>query len=239
MKIISLWSGPRNVSTALMYSFAQRSDTYVVDEPLYGHYLTNTDAVHPGMKEVIENMETDGLLVIEQLIKQSKTTPILFLKNMAHHWIKLDDSILNDFDNIFLIRDPREMLPSLVNQIPNPVLRDTGLKMQVDMFKKLQNEGKSPVIIDSRQLLLNPENALKKICAHLKINFDEHMLHWEAKPRKEDGVWAKHWYQNVHKSTGFQSYSKKKEIVPNHIMPLLEECIPYYDFLYENAIKLN
>jgi hypothetical protein len=239
MKIISLWSGPRNVSTALMYSFAQRSDTYVVDEPLYGHYLKNTVVVHPGMKEVIDNMETDGLKVIEQLKKQAKSTPILLLKNMAHHWVGLNDSILNDFDNIFLIRDPREMLPSLVNQIPNPVLRDTGLKMQVDIFKKLQKEGKSSVVIDSRQLLLNPENAMKKICTHLKITFDEHMLHWEAKPRKEDGVWAKYWYQNVHKSTGFEPYSKKKEIVPSHIMPLLEECIPYYDFLYENAIKLN
>ncbi|MTI41583.1 sulfotransferase family protein [Fulvivirga lutimaris] len=239
MKIISLWSGPRNVSTALMYSFAQRSDTYVVDEPLYGHYLTKTDADHPGKQEVINNMETDGLKVIHQLNKQAKTTPILFLKNMAHHWIGLNDEMLLDYDNVFLIRDPREMLPSLVNQIPNPIMRDTGLKMQVDLLKKLQSQGRTPAVIDSRQLLLNPENTLKKLCTILKIKFEAHMLEWEAKPRKEDGVWAKHWYQNVHKSTGFEPYTKKKATVPPHVMPLLEECIPHYEYLYDNAIKLN
>ncbi|HNP20178.1 MAG TPA: sulfotransferase family protein [Fulvivirga sp.] len=239
MKIISLWSGPRNVSTAIMYSFAQRSDTYVVDEPLYGHYLVTSGADHPGKNEVINNMETDGAKVLIQLKKQAKNTPVLFLKNMAHHWVNLDDNLLLDFSNVFLVRDPREMLPSLINQIPNPVMRDTGLKMQVDIYKKLIAEGRNPVVIDARQLLLNPPKALQHLCTALKIPFEEAMLQWEAKPRKEDGIWAKHWYHNVHKSTGFGTYERKIEEVPEHVKPLLEECIPYYDFLYEKAIKLN
>ncbi len=239
MKIISLWSGPRNVSTALMYSFAQRSDTYVVDEPLYAHYLTKTEAQHPGQEEVIKNMETNGQKVIEQLKRQAKSTPILFLKNMAHHWVQLDNALLHDFHNVFLIRDPREMLPSLVNQIPNPVMRDTGLQMQVELYQWLTEKGKKPVVIDSRQLLLNPEKALTKICESLKIPFEKAMLSWEAKPRKEDGIWAKYWYQNVHQSTGFAPYTKKKEVVPDHVKPLLNACMPHYEFLYENAIKLD
>jgi hypothetical protein len=239
MKIISLWSGPRNVSTAIMYSFAQRSDTYVVDEPLYGHYLVTTGADHPGKNEVINNMETDGNKVILQLKKQAKNIPILFLKNMAHHWVNLDDNLLMDFNNVFLIRDPKEMLASLAKQISNPIMRDTGLKTQVDIYKKLTAEGRVPTVLDARQLLLNPQKTLQHLCAALKIPFEQTMLEWEAKPRKEDGVWAKHWYQNVHKSTGFEAYERKKEDVPEHVRPLLEECSPYYEFLYDKAIKLS
>ena len=125
MKIISLWSGPRNVSTALMYSFAQHPDTEVLDEPLYAHYLLLSGASHPGEKSVLERMDRDGIRVMERIHKYPITRNILFIKNMAHHWIGLDDALLEGIDPLFLIRDPAEMLPSLSRQLPNPVLRDT------------------------------------------------------------------------------------------------------------------
>lgn len=237
MNIISLWSGPRNVSTALMYSFAQRNDTQVIDEPLYGHYLTKSDAVHIGQDEIIQNMNTDGHQVMQQLLSQ-ETKKITFLKNMAHHWIELSDDHLTKMDNIFLIRNPEEMLPSLSIQIPTPILRDTGLKQQVDLYKSLEEAGKAaPVIIESKDLLLSPDNMLSAVCQKLNIPFDKNMLSWKAGPRPEDGIWAKHWYHNVHKSTGFAPYKRKEQPFPNDLEPLLQECNIYYEFLSKKALK--
>lgn len=239
MKIISFWSGPRNVSTALMYSFAQRPDTTVIDEPLYAHYLSSTGAKHPGMDIVLEKMENNGKRVLEEIYKKAESTPILFLKNMAHHWVDLDNSHLNKMDHVFLIRDPRQMLPSLINQIPNPILRDTGLNLQVDIFNYLCSQGRQPVIIEAKELLINPRNILEQVCTNLNIKFYDEMLSWPSGPKKYDGVWARFWYQNVHKSIGFAPYAEKTEDFPEHIKPLLDECLPYYNQLLTNALKNN
>ena len=234
-KRISLWSGPRNISTALMYSFAQRQDTIVLDEPLYGHYLRISGAQHPGRDDVINSMELNGETVVSDLCQLDYEKPILFIKNMAHHLVSLDMSFLEGLHNLLLIRDPKEMIPSMIKQIPNPGLRDTGLKRQWELYNHLKGHGQNPIIIDSRELLLDPEGTLTKVCLALNIPYVEKMTNWKQGPRKEDGVWAKHWYHNVHKSTGFQSYKPKYEPIPEHLSELWKECNYYYQLLYSHA----
>ena len=231
-----MWSGPRNVSTALMYSFRQRPDTRVVDEPLYGHYLKATDADHPGAEEVIEAMDHDGERVVREVILGPCETPVLFFKNMAHHLAGLDRTFLAEITNVLLTRDPREMLPSLAKQLPSPALRDTGLREQVEILEAALQSGKLPIVLDARELLLDPADVLQQTCERLGIPFDEAMLRWHAGPKPEDGIWAKHWYRNVHASTGFGEYRPKPEPFPTELDPLLRDCLPLYEELRRHAI---
>lgn len=226
MKRICIWSGPRNISTALMYSFAQRKDTTVVDEPLYAHYLTHTDAneYHPGAKEVIADQENDGQKVIDEIIYREYKTPIVLFKHMTHHLVDLDWSFMKDTINVILTRDPKEMLPSFNIQIEKPTMRDVGYAQHLELMEYLKGIGQNPIVIDSKEVLINPRNKLTEICEYLDIPFDEAMLNWEAGARPEDGIWAKHWYHNVHRSTEFQRYKPKTESFPEHLKSLLEEC---------------
>ncbi|MCH8943204.1 MAG: sulfotransferase family protein [Proteobacteria bacterium] len=235
---ICLWSGPRNISTALMYSFAQRQDVQVVDEPLYGHYLRVTGANHPGGDEVLKTMNCDGNIVMRELLaRQASISPQrLFLKHMAHHLVDLELDFLQHTCNIFLLRDPQEMLPSLNIQLPNAKLADTGLKQQWKLFSDLRSTGQRPVILDAQELLLDPRAVLQKLCEHIGLDFDARMLHWQAGPKTEDGVWAPHWYQSVHESTGFTRY-KRKSRFPDHLKELLNVCRPWYEKLYEHALR--
>lgn len=234
---LNLWSGPRNVSTALLYSFAQRDDTRVVDEPLYGHYLLVSGAEHPGREEVLAAMETDGERVVREVILGPCDRPVLFLKQMAHHLLELDRGFLAETRNALLIRDPAEVLRSLVHQIPEPSLRDTGLPDQVRLLDDLEALGQEPLVIDSRELLLDPPAILAELCRGLGIPSQEAMLSWPAGPRPEDGVWAPHWYHNVHRSTGFAPYRPKTGPFPERLEPLLEECRPLYARLWRRALK--
>lgn len=235
---ICLWSGPRNVSTALMYSFAQRDDIRVVDEPLYGHYLRVSGAPHPGRDDIIAAMDCDGDAVMRSLLLQQRDMPHsrLFCKHMAHHLIELDLSFLKDVQNIFLIRDPREMLPSLTVQLPHAKLRDTGLKSQWQLYSALEMDGQQPVVLDSRELLLDPAGVIQQLCAKLDLPFASDMLSWTAGPLAEDGVWASHWYHAVHKSTGFLQYQAKSEF-PESLQALLDECQPWFERLNAQAIR--
>ncbi len=235
---ISVWSGPRNVSTALMYSFAQRPDTAVVDEPLYGHYLKVTGSVHPGHEHLLEVLEKDADKIISKTILGFNEKPVYFIKNMCHHLKDLDESFLDKLVNLFLIRDPREMIPSLINQIPHPVLGDTGLDKQLEIFSRLKNTGKETFIFDSKDLLLNPEGMLRAFCSFVGIPFYKQMLAWEAGARPEDGAWAPYWYHNVHKSTGFAQYVPKTEEIKPELQPLMDESVALYEELYANAIKI-
>ena len=237
---ICLWSGPRNVSTALMYSFAQLENIRIVDEPLYGHYLRVSGAQHPGRQEVMGAMNCDGDEVMRELLRAQadSSSHILFIKGMAHHLLDLDLGFLHSTNNIFLIRDPREMLPSLTIQLPHATLSDTGLQRQWELFRDLTDSGQHPAILDSRELLVNPENVLHALCAHLGLEFDIEMLTWDAGARIEDGVWASHWYQAVHRSTGFAPYKAKSEF-PDHLLGLLDDCKPYYEKLYEHALHAD
>ena len=237
MKTLCLWSGPRNVSTALMYSFKQRSDTHVVDEPLYGHYLKVSGADHPGRDEIMQAMNCDGNAVMHDLLRRSSPgAEMLFIKHMAHHLVDLDLSFLAATENIFLIRDPEEMLPSLTVQIPHAGLADTGLKRQWEVYRDLLANGQPPTIIDTRELLLDPNGVLESLCLNLRIEYYDNMLSWPAGPITEDGIWAKHWYHAVHKSSGFASYVAKSNF-PEKLKPLLDECRPFYENLYEHAIR--
>ncbi len=234
---INMWSGPRNVSTALMYSFAQRRDTRVLDEPLYGHYLRVADAEHPGKQEVIDAMISDGERVVREVILGPCDRPVLFMKQMAHHLVAIDRAFLAQTTNVLLIRDPEQMLPSLAQNLAQPILRDTGLAMQSALYQELLDLGQQPLVLDAKQLLLDPPGVLSQLCSHLGIPFDEHMLHWSPGPRPEDGIWAKYWYQNVHQSTGFEPYRERNEPFPSHLLPLLEECKPHYALLAQVALQ--
>lgn len=237
-----MWSGPRNVSTAIMYSFRQRSDTKVVDEPFYAHYLLQSGAGHPGRAEVLDSQPKDPAVVMQNLLAESDKGQVLFLKNMAHHMIEMDSELevlISEFQHIFLIRNPAEMLISLDKTLPDPTLRDTAYKYQMDLFEKVVSNGSSPHVIDSRQLLKNPEKVLSVLCKGLGIEFEKGMLSWEQGPIPEDGVWASHWYHNVHQSTGFNPYKPKNKDMPNHLKPLYEECEPIYSKLFAHAIKIE
>ena len=236
---IAMWAGPRNISTAIMYSFAQREDTRVYDEPLYAHYLTSTDAhkYHPGSKEIISSQENDGNKVIKDIFLSTSSVPVVFFKNMCHHILNLDLSFLDTLCNIILIRDPMEMLLSFSKQIKSPSLEDTAYPDQIRMLNYLQKRGKTPPILDSKQVLLNPEKVLSTLCEKIGISFTKSMLHWKAGARSEDGIWAKYWYSNVHQSTGFNRYVVQEIIIPDYLQPLVEKCQPLYEELSELAIQ--
>lgn len=236
IKRICLWSGPRNISTALMYSFAERSDTLVYDEPLYAHYLKNSKAkkYHPGTKEILNSMENNGTKVIEMMIGFHKK-PVVLFKNMTHHLLNLDRSFMQNMIHIILTRDPEEMLPSYTKVIKNPNINDVGYAAQTDLVNDLNYMNIKPIIVDSKTILINPKLALNRLCALLKIPFEESMLTWKIGGRIEDGIWAKYWYHNIHKSVGFKNYRAKKEPFPQTLKPLLESCLPHY----KNLIKLS
>ena len=171
-----------------MYSFAQRSDTMVVDEPLYAHYLTSTHAkeYHPGAEEVIADQENDGRKVIEEIIFGEYQTSIVFFKHMTHHLVDLDWSFMKHTVNVILTRDPKEMLTSFINQIPNPNLHDTGYPQHLELMKFLKGMGQHPIVIDSKDVLLDPRKnslrfvhisifRLKKICCVGKPEHDPKM----------------------------------------------------------------
>lgn len=234
---ICLWSGPRNVSTALMYSFGQRRDTRVVDEPLYAHYLRVSGALHPGRDEVLKSQETDGERVVQEVLLGPCERPVLFLKQMAHHLLDLDLGFLTETVNVLLIRDPADMLRSLVHQIPEPSLADTGLARQSELLADLRRRGQEPPVLDARELLADPSGILSRLCDRLGLPFDEAMLSWPPGRRPEDGVWAPFWYHNVHRSTGFGPYPGGDGSLPPQLATLLAECRPHYEMLYRSALR--
>ena len=236
---ICLWSGPRNLSTALMYSFAQRTDATVFVEPLYAHYLSKTPArgYHPGAEEVIATMENDGQKVVDELILGSHPTPVVFFKHMTHHLINLDWGFLDHTINILLTRDPLDMLPSYAAWVETPTLQDVGYAQHLELLRYLQSHGQNPPVLDAKQILLNPKKVLRELCERIDIPFQDWMLNWEAGARPEDGLWAKYWYHSVHQSTGFGTYVPKSAPFPKSLEPLLAECQPYYAQLSALAIQ--
>jgi len=231
---IAMWSGPRNISTAMMRSWGNRPDTFVCDEPLYAYYLTQREIDHPGTDEVVAHHETDWRKVTAGL-----TGPIpggraiYYQKQMAHHLLpEIDRGWLSSVTNCFLIRDPLEMLTSLVKRMPHPTLVDTGLPQQVEIFRRVhESTGKIPPVIDSRDILENPEGMLRRLCEALSVPFSERMLSWPAGRRETDGVWAKHWYDAVERSTGFNAYRPKNEPLPAGLEGVYERCLELYGIL--------
>lgn len=235
---INLWAGPRNISTALMYSFAQRPDTVVYDEPLYAHYLSKTpaQAYHPGADEVLANMENDGKKVV-RMMQEEHRQPVAFFKQMTHHLVELDWSFMHNMQHIILTRDPRDMLPSYAKQVATPSMVDVGYAAHLQLINYLENIQKPFVVLDSKSVLQDPKAILSKLCLRLGIPFTASMLKWPAGARPEDGVWAHHWYASVHQSTGFAPYRPKTAPFPTQLMPLLKECLPIYEQLAAMAVK--
>jgi len=233
---INLISGPRNISTALMYSFAQRNDAEVLDEPFYAVYLLKSGVVHPGREEVISALPSteEG---VRSLIDLKASKPVLFIKNMAHHMEVLDNPFVDRAINVFLIRNPHQIIASYSKVIETPVMRDIGLAYQYSLFKQLVSGGIQPVVIDSARILENPERLLAALCHACGISFDQRMLHWLPGPKPYDGVWATHWYANVHASTGFEHKSKDSGPLPGHLKSLYEEAQILYEKLLPFSLK--
>lgn len=219
-----------------MYSFRQRSDTVVLDEPLYGHYLKRTRAPHPALDDVLAQLEQNGERIVQDTLLGPYETAVVMFKNMAHHLPGLDRRFLSELENVLLIRDPEEMLPSLAEQLPEPTLRDTGLAEQIELLEHTLATGKTPVVIDAKRLLQNPEGVLRKVCGALELPFEPAMLSWPVGPKPEDGVWAPFWYKNVHASSGFAPYTPKTEPFPERLRPLLTVCAPLYEKLHRYAL---
>ncbi len=229
-----MWSSPRNLSTALMYSWRQRADTTVVDEPLYAHYLSVTGREHPGRDDVLAAQDTDGDAVVRAVVSGEYPTPVVFFKQMAKHLVDLDRAFLPACRNVLLTRDPHDMLTSLQVQLPDATLADTGFPEMVEILEVLLAAGERPIVIDSALLLRDPRAVLTELCDEVGLAFDEAMLTWPAGPKPEDGVWARHWYESVHRSTGWQPFRPKDvELAPQVVaayeasLPLYERLLPY------------
>ncbi len=234
---IHLISSPRNLSTALMYSFANREDTFVVDEPLYGHYLKVSDTEHPGKREILETMETDWRCVVDEMVHRDYPGEIVFFKGMAHHMVEMNWDVLFELTNLFLIRDPGQLISSFDQVIAEPQMKDIGVKLQYQMFELLIRKGKRPTILDSGELLKDPGTILDKVCHALGIPFEESMLTWKSGPIAQDGIWAKYWYANVHRSTGFAPQPTSRRPLPKRLVPLYKACLPYYEKMHEYSLR--
>jgi hypothetical protein len=237
--VIHLISGPRNISTALMYSFAQRQDMVVMDEPFYGFYLRHTGIKHPGREKIIQSMASDPQEILDTIEANEQKKGHVFVKNMGHHLQGYDYSRIRNYENIFLIRDPKQMLISYAKVREQPTLDDIGLAYQAAVFAWLKENGHEPIVLNGNEVRSNPGDVLKKLCQKLGLPFDEHMLQWEAGPRPEDGIWAEHWYRNVHQSTGFSPPDAKDKHLPEELLPVYEEALPYYNLLNQYAIKAD
>ena len=236
---IAMWSGPRNISTAMMRAWENRGDTAVWDEPLYAYYLQRTGIEHPGTEEVIAAGETDWRRVVAAAtgpVPGGKS--IYFQKHMTHHVLdEVDREWLSQLSNCFLIRDPREVIASYARTRPEVNVRDVGVLQQTDLFEHARRiTGATPLILDARDVLENPRALLETLCDALDVPFTERMLSWPAGSRESDGVWAKYWYDAVRASTGFAPYASKAHTLPASLEPLAEECEPYYQTLYRQRL---
>lgn len=226
-----MWSGPRNISTAMMRSWSSRPDTVVVDEPFYARYLTLTGIDHPGRDQTLAAQPTDFDTVRESLFAPLPPgKSVFYQKHMAHHLVGDDDfTRLDGLTHCFLIRDPREMILSFTKVIQTPTADDLGLPQQVRLFQRVRAQtGRIPPVLDARDVLLDPEAMLRALCARLGLAFEPAMLAWPAGPHPADGVWAKHWYDSVQNSTGFAPHRERTGDIPDRLRPVLDQCNELY-----------
>ncbi len=237
---IAMWSGPRNISTALMRAWESRGDCVVWDEPLYGYYLARTGMDHPGAAEIIAVHGSDPDEIIARCrgeIPGGKR--IFYQKHMTLHLLpELDRGWLESLQNCFLIREPEPVIASYTAVRARATLEDIGFVQQAELFEQVcEFSGELPPVIDSREFLLDPESMLRALCARLGVDFDPCMLGWPAGPRDSDGVWGKYWYESVWNSTGFAPYREKQLALDERDLELAERARPYYDLLYRNRLQ--
>lgn len=225
---INMWSGPRNLSTAMMYSWREREDTTVLDEPLYAHYLATSGREHPGRDEVLASQANDGQSVIDNVMLGEYGTPIVFFKQIAKHIGGLDLSFLPQFTNILLTREPHDMLTSWQVQMPDSTIADTGYPELLEILDILLDAGQEPIVIETSRLLADPAGILGGVCDRIGIDFDEAMLSWPAGPKPEDGIWAQYWYDGVWGSTRWKPHQPKDvELLPSIANALAEAEASY------------
>lgn len=236
-RVVNLWCGPRTVSTAMMYSWRQRADTLVFDEPFYGIYLRRFDPGHPDREAIIAAMPLDIDATVAHICRPAPE-PVRFIKNIGHHLDALPTSILDLFTNALLIRVPEQVIASLAARLDGEIsLTITGLPQQVAILDHELAAGRRPVVVDAARLLADPPAVLEALCVALDVPWDDAMLAWPPGPKPEDGVWAPHWYGSVHRSTGFTAPKGEPiAIAPAHER-LLETCRPLYERLLAHHLR--
>ncbi len=237
---LAMWCCPRTVSTALMRAFENRADTFVIDEPLYAHYLAATGRRHALFDEVVRSQPTDWRAVAEHLVGAVPGGKrVFYQKHMAHHLLPdIERGWLDRLTHAFLIRDPRELLPSLQAKLPDVSLADTGYPQQLELFERVRERcGVTPPVVDSTDLLRDPEGILRALCQALDLPFTADMLSWPPGPRPTDGVWAKHWYGNVERSTGFEPFVPKESTLPAGLAELEARCREPYRRLHAARLR--
>ena len=233
---ICLWSGPRNISTALMYSFNSRKDTIVFDEPLYAHYLHYSGVKHPGRKEILDSYNSNGDQIVNDIILKDYEQSISFFKLMSHFSIGLNLSFLEKVQNILLLRNPLDVILSYDKVIQNPTLDDIGVLHQYNLFTYFNQNDIEYIIVSSEDILENPKKTLIKLCDRLNINFTDEMLRWKKGPKDIDGIWAKYWYSGVHKTDRFILNKKKRINLRKENILLYDNSLEYYNLLIKNKI---
>lgn len=237
--VICMWSGPRNLSTAMMRAFENRSDTQVWDEPFFAPWLATTGKNHPGRKETLARHESNPKRVAELCLKRpSGGRPYYFQKHMPHHMEDIFPVAWTErCRHFFLIRRPDAVIASYVKGRADFDIDDIGFFPLIRMYEWLSKQGHTIPILDCDDILADPKNTLSKLCAELGMPFDPAMLAWPAGPRDTDGAWAPWWYKSVENSTGFAPPKTEEPVVPAAYRPILEKCQPAYELLY--AKRLN
>jgi len=237
---IAMWSGPRNISTAMMRAWENRPDCAVVDEPFYAFFLAESGLDHPAKEAVIASQPTDWEAVVEGLLGPVPGgRPVFYQKHMTHHVLpQMGLDWLAGVTNCFLIRHPREMVASYVETRSEPTLEDLGYVQQAGLFDRVADRlGSAPPVVDARDVLTDPRGVLSALCGTLGVPFSEAMLSWPPGPRPTDGVWAPHWYASVERSTGFMPYRPSRKPVPPYLDSLVEQSLAYYEGLWKYRIQ--
>ena len=240
-KRIAMWSGPRNISTAMMRSFDSRGDTFVSDEPLYGNFLSISKLNHPLKNEIMASMVTDRATLHKYLSTfKPDRHRIWYQKQMAHH-ILIDDDLdwIKDLENVFLIRDPKKVILSYVkkyNLDDESLIGFIQIKRIFDYV--IKNISSNPIVIDADDILRNPQQMLSKLCKVIDIPFIESMLSWKKGFRDTDGIWAPHWYDSVINSNSFNSYKENNHVLPQKYSDIYENSLKIYNQLYSYRIKI-
>jgi len=236
---IACWSGPRNISTALMRSWSSRMDTFVSDEPFYAYYLKEKKLKHPMYEEIINHYPNTYDAVVNSItgeIPQSKK--IWYQKHMAHHLINLDDiEWIKGFHNCFLIRHPKDVINSYIKKNKFYHVDELGYPQQYRLIQYLRKNKKNTIVIDSSILLKDPRSVLSQWCEELNIDFDTKMLIWEKGSYSTDGIWWKYWYNNVINTNQFESFNNKSESIPKEYQSIYDEALDYYKKLSYFSIK--
>tara|TARA_B100000029_G_scaffold330157_1_gene322459 strand:- start:1359 stop:2054 length:696 start_codon:yes stop_codon:yes gene_type:complete len=231
-----MWSGPRNLSTALMRSFENRNDTIVHDEPFYSYYLFKTQLNHPMKNEIIKNYSFKQNEIIKKITKNPKNK-IYYQKHMTHHIIKNTKlTWIKKGYNCFLIRHPSKVINSYIQKNTLRNINDIGFKKQFEIFKKIKKNNSKFTVINADDILINPIISMKKLCKKLNINFSKKMINWPKGKRDTDGIWSKVWYKNVIQSSTFNKFKSEQINVPKRYSKIYDESLKYYEAMNKYSL---